>query len=276
MKTTSPARSGARMPPAILFENVAKSFDNVTVIEGVNLRIRQGSCTVVVGPSGCGKSTLLNLAAGLETPSTGVAIVHGREVAGPTPDTALLFQSYNLFPWMTALDNVAFGLRNHGASQKAARDEAMRLLETVGLGACAGKTPQELSGGMKQRVALVRAFALKPKLLLMDEPFAALDHQTRRIMQAYLLSVWDQSGCTVILVTHDLDEALFLADQLILFSGSPGRVVEAIDIDAPRPRSADDPGLMGIHRRLEAHLEAEAAHGEFTEAELETVRPYMA
>jgi NitT/TauT family transport system ATP-binding protein len=260
---------------AVQFDGVTKTFHNRAAVVGVSLKIPAGSFTVLVGPSGCGKSTLLNMVAGLDFPSEGYVFVHGRETRGPTPSTALLFQSYNLFPWMTALANVAFALVNSGMSRKAARAEAQRLLAKVGLAAYAGKVPSELSGGMKQRVALVRAFALKPKLLLLDEPFAALDYQTRKMMQAYLLTTWRNSDATVLMVTHDLSEALTLADRVILFSGSPGYISEAIDLDTPRPRDLSGPQLRSISRRLEAHLEVEVARGEFSPEELAALSEFM-
>jgi len=262
------ARPVAGIRPAIRFDHVSKAFDDRPAVEDIDLAVAPGSFTVLIGPSGCGKSTLLGMSAGLEPPTEGYVFVHDREVKGPTEGTALLFQQHNLFPWMTAAGNVAFALENTGLSRREARGEALRLLGHVGLGAFADKVPAELSGGMRQRVALVRAFALKPRLLLMDEPFGALDHQTRRMMQAYLLATWRDSGATVMLVTHDLTEALVLADRIVLMSGSPGRITEVIDVVAPRPRDLADPALAAICRRLEAHLEAEAIRGEFGPDEL--------
>jgi len=262
--------SGSRL--AVEFKRVSKSFSGFPAIANVSLPVSAGSFTVLVGPSGCGKSTLLNLAAGLEMPTQGHVQVDGHQVVGPTKGTALLFQDYNLFPWLTALDNVVFGLKSNGVPKDEARKEARRLLGNVGLGSVADKVPAELSGGMKQRVALVRAFALKPKLLLMDEPFAALDYQTRKMMQSYLLSTWRDTGATVLMVTHDLDEALYLADRIVLISGSPGTISDVIDIDIRRPRSKKNRVLIDIYQRLEAHLEAEAALGEFTQEELKAIR----
>jgi len=254
--------------PAIRFDHVTKAFDGRPAVAEIDLAVAPGSFTVLIGPSGCGKSTSLGMTAGLDAPSEGYVFVHDREVKGPTEGTALLFQQHNLFPWMTATGNVAFALENTGMSRRAARAEAIRLLGHVGLGAFADKVPAELSGGMRQRVALVRAFALKPRLLLMDEPFAALDHQTRRMMQAYLLATWKNSGATVVMVTHDLPEALTLADRIVLISGSPGRISDVIDIDVARPRDPNDAALAPICRHLEAHLEAEAIKGEFSPDEL--------
>lgn len=262
---------GSRLELAVELKGVSKSFYNSAVIADVSLKVTTGSFTALVGPSGCGKSTLLNLLAGLETPTQGYVAVCGHKVDGPTEGTALLFQDFNLFPWLTALDNVAFAFKRSSFSKAEARNEARHLLENVGLGSVADKVPAQLSGGMKQRVALVRAFALKPRLLLMDEPFAALDYQTRKMMQSYLLTTWRDTGATVFMVTHDLDEALYLADCIVLMSGSPGTVSDVIDINIPRPRSKEDRVLIDSYQRLEAHLEAEAARGEFTKEELEAM-----
>jgi NitT/TauT family transport system ATP-binding protein len=257
---------------AVEFGGVAKRFGEKTAIDAVDLRVPEGAITVLIGPSGCGKSTLLNLAAGLDFPSEGFVTVHGREVSGPSKDSALIFQDHNLFPWMTTADNVAYGLRSRGMKPKEARNRAHELLAKVGLADVAEKPPKSLSGGMRQRVALIRAFAIEPRLLLMDEPFGALDHQTRRIMQAYLLSTWKDSGATVILVTHDLEEALMLADRLVLFTGTPGRIADVIDITLPRPRHKDDPALREVGAHMEQHLAQATEQSEFTAAELSNLR----
>jgi NitT/TauT family transport system ATP-binding protein len=265
--TKPTARTISTPHAAVEFGRVTKTFGDVTAIEDVSLRVPAGEFTVLIGPSGCGKSTLLSLAAGLEAPTEGFVTAHGREVTGPSRDTALIFQQHNLFPWMTTEANVAYGLRSRGMARREAQARARELLARVGLSDFAKKPPTALSGGMRQRVALVRAFATEPTLLLMDEPFGALDHQTRKIMQAYLLSTWRDSGATVVMVTHDLDEALMLADRLVLFTGQPGRIAETLDIAAPRPRNRDDPGLREIGARLERHLADAAEAAEFTEAE---------
>jgi NitT/TauT family transport system ATP-binding protein len=267
-----PARDVRTADAAVEFGNVTRRFGDVTAIEDVNLRVPTGGFTVLIGPSGCGKSTLLSLAAGLDMPTTGFVTALGREVTGPNRDAALIFQDHNLFPWMTTLENVAYGLRSRGLGRREARARARDLLTRVGLAGFADRSPKALSGGMRQRVALVRAFAIEPKLLLMDEPFGALDHQTRQIMQAYLLSTWKNSGATVMMVTHDLDEALILADRLVLFTGQPGRIAEMIDIDIPRPRNRNDPVLRAIAARLEAHLAAAVANTEFTAEEMARLR----
>lgn len=263
-----PSRKLRSADSEVEFIGVSRRFGETVAIEDVDLRAPKGGITVLIGPSGCGKSTLLGLAAGLDQPSAGAVVVGGRELTGPSPDAALIFQDHNLFPWMTVADNVAYGLRARGLGKAAARKRALELLAKVGLANVAKTAPSALSGGMRQRVALVRAFAVEPKLLLMDEPFGALDHQTRRLMQAFLLQTWAESGATVILVTHDLEEALLLADRLVLITGAPGRIEEVLDIDLPRPRDKRDPALLALAERLEAHLAAAAAAAEFTDAEL--------
>lgn len=257
---------------AVQFDRVSRRFGDRLALSEVSLSIAHGQFVVFVGPSGCGKSTLLGMVAGLDAPSDGYVFIGGRQTAGPTPGTALLFQQYNLFPWMTALDNVAFGLVNTGSSQRAARARARELLDRVGLGGFADRIPSELSGGMKQRVALVRAFALEPRVLLLDEPFAALDFQTRRLMQQYLLTTWRDTRATVLMVTHDLDEALMLGDRIVLLSGTPGRVAEVIDLPPSRVRSRDDAIMRALHQRLAAHLEAEALHSEFSAEEIRAMQ----
>lgn len=255
------------MTNELQFQDVSKAFGDTMATRDVSFRIAPQSFGVVVGPSGCGKTSLLSLAAGLEEPSNGYVFLGGREVRGVRNDVALLFQNYNLFPWMTARENVAFGLTLRGIGKRHANDEAQNYLNDVGLGACADKIPSELSGGMKQRVALARTLACKPSLLLMDEPFAALDYQTRKIMQRYILSTRERTGATVLLVTHDLAEALMLADRLVLMSGAPGTVREIIDIVAPHPRDLSHPALAALMHKLEDHLEQAAAQREFTAEE---------
>ena len=239
---------------AVAFENIGKDYGPFQAVRNVSFALEAGTLGVLIGPSGCGKSTLLSLAAGLEPASRGYVYLDGREVGGVAPGVALLFQSYNLFPWATARDNVAFGLEMNGAGRRTARARADELLADFRLDAIADRIPSELSGGMKQRVALARALALRPRLILMDEPFAALDYQTRRTMQRYLLDTSRRTGSTVLLVTHDLIEALTLADRLILFSGSPGTVRDVIDIDSAHPRDLSDPQITRLRRELEANL----------------------
>jgi NitT/TauT family transport system ATP-binding protein len=257
--------------PDIRVTDVCRDFGKHRALDHVDLTIEAGSLTVLVGPTGCGKTTLLELIAGLQTPTRGTVSVDGEDVVGPRRDTVLIFQHHNLFDWLTVRDNVAFGLRHRGLSKEEARRRALEQLERVGLAQFADRVPGELSGGMRQRVALARALVLAPRLLLMDEPFGSLDHQTRRIMQRYLVSTWQQSKATIVLVTHDLDEALRLADRIVLFSAGPGRPVEVVDVRTPRPRDLDDGFLREIRARLTSHLEVEVALNEFTSDELTAV-----
>jgi len=254
--------------PEISITDLCRDFGEHRVLDRVDLKLGSGSLTALVGPTGCGKTTLLELIAGLQNPTRGTITVDGEDVLGPRRDTILIFQQHNLFDWLTVRDNVAFGLRNRGLSRREARRRAIEQLERVGLAAFADRVPGELSGGMRQRVALARALVLAPRLLLMDEPFGSLDHQTRRIMQRYLLTTWRQSGATIVLVTHDLDEAMRLADRIVLFSASPGRPVEVVDVPAAHPRNLEDGQLRHVRERLHAHLEEEVALSEFAGAEL--------
>jgi NitT/TauT family transport system ATP-binding protein len=254
--------------PELRFEGVARNYNGQAALEGIELTVPSGTFTVLIGPSGCGKTTLLELAAGLQPPTRGATLVDGEPVSGPRSDAVMIFQHHNLFDWYTVRDNVAFGLRNRGVPRGEARRQAVTHLGSVGLAEVAGKVPGELSGGMRQRVALARALAVRPRLLLMDEPLANLDHQTRGVMQRYLLSAWRRSQATVLFVTHDLEEALLLADRVALMSGSPGRIADVVDIDLARPRERDDPRLHGVKQRLQRHLEEEVALSEFTGAEL--------
>jgi len=254
--------------PEVRVIDVCRDFGRQRALDEVDLTIEAGSLTALVGPTGCGKTTLLELIAGLQHPTRGRITVDGEDVVGPRRDAILIFQQHNLFDWLTVRDNVAFGLRNRGLSRSEARRRAVEQLERVGLAAFADRVPAELSGGMRQRVALARALVLAPRLLLMDEPFGSLDHQTRRIMQRYLLTTWRQSRATVILVTHDLDEAMRLADRIVLLSASPGRPVEVVDVPAPHPRNLEDGQLRQVRDRLHAHLEEEVALSEFAGAEL--------
>ena len=254
--------------PEIRISAVCRDFGQHRALDQVDLTIESGSLTALVGPTGCGKTTLLELIGGLQNPSRGRITADGEDVVGPRRDTILIFQQHNLFDWLTVRDNVAFGLRNRGLSKREARRRANEQLEHVGLAAFVDRVPGELSGGMRQRVALARALVLAPRLLLMDEPFGSLDHQTRRIMQRYLLARWRQSQATIVLVTHDLDEAMRLADRIVLFSASPGRPVEVVDVPAAHPRNLEDGQLRHVRDRLLAHLEEEVALSEFAGAEL--------
>ena len=209
----------------------------ITALAPTTLHLAPGSFTALIGPSGCGKSTLMNAIAGFVRPASGAITLDGREITGPGKDVGVIFQQYALFPWFTALGNVKFGLKRLGLPKAELHDRAMAALEEVGLAQHARKFPQELSGGMKQRVAIARTFAFGPKVMMMDEPFGALDAQTRVVMHDLLIDIWQKRRATVLFVTHDVDEALLLADRVCVMSQSPGRIIRDYALDLPRPRS---------------------------------------
>ncbi|WMS44525.1 ABC transporter ATP-binding protein [Acuticoccus sp. MNP-M23] len=223
-------------------------------LEGIDLDVKAGEFVVLLGPSGCGKSTLLYLMAGLEAPTEGVINYFGEPVTGPSSERSLIFQETSLFPWLTVRDNVAFGLSIRGASKAERREGAAEALREVGLSAAIDKRPDELSGGMRQRVAVARALAMRPKVLLMDEPFAALDVQTRRKMQDFLQNVWRDSGASVLFVTHGIDEAVALSDRVVVFTARPGRIKTIVDNPLPRPRDPFSPEATELRRHLETLL----------------------
>ena len=218
--------------------DVAVGFERITplVLENFDLEVSPGSFVCVLGPSGCGKSTVLNTVAGFVRPLTGVVTVDHEPVTGPAAERGVVFQQPTLFPWMSVLDNVAFGPRMNGCSGPEAERTARTFLEIVGLTKVATHHPGQLSGGMQQRVGIARALANYPRVLLMDEPFGALDAQTRLMMQTALLRIWHEFRTTVLFVTHDIEEAILLADRVIVLGGRPGRVIDDIAIELPRPR----------------------------------------
>jgi NitT/TauT family transport system ATP-binding protein len=211
----------------------------LTALEGFDLDVAAGEVVCIVGASGCGKSTFLNIVAGFLEPTAGEVLLKGQPIAGVEPRCGMIFQAYALFPWMTVLDNVAFGPRLKGMSRRTRRDIARRWIAVVGLDGFEHAYPGELSGGMQQRVALSRALANDPEVLLCDEPFAALDAMTRQLLQQELLRVVADTGKTVLFITHSIDEALILSDRLVVMSARPGRVKAVYDNDLPRPRSMD-------------------------------------
>jgi NitT/TauT family transport system ATP-binding protein len=208
----------------------------VVALDGVTLDVEAGRFVCVVGASGSGKSTLLRLVHGLLRPTTGGVFVDGAPVSGPAQNRAMVFQSDSLLPWATVLDNVAYGLRLAGTPKQQARETAAQRLAAVGLADVEAAYPRQLSGGMRQRVNIARALAVDPRVLLLDEPFAALDAQTREIMSAELLRIWTADRKTVLFITHQIDEAVYLADQVVVLSARPGTVREVVDVDLPRPR----------------------------------------
>lgn len=227
----------------VKIDNVVKKFHGrqgeITALNGVNLEIKENEFVCVVGPSGCGKSTLLNNIGGLDHPTSGHIYVDGKEVSGPSPERGIVFQQYALFPWLTVEKNVQFGLKLQGKSKEECESIANKYLEMVDLTHFAKAYPKELSGGMKQRVAIARAYAVNPEVLLMDEPFGALDAQTRTQLQTELLKTWEKERKTCFFITHDVDEAIILAQRVVIMSARPGRVKEIIDIDIPYPRDQE-------------------------------------
>jgi NitT/TauT family transport system ATP-binding protein len=219
-------------------------------LRDVDLDVAPGEFVALLGPSGCGKSTLLYLIAGLEETTSGEIVSFGKRVASPSPDRSLIFQETSLFPWLTVWQNVSFGLSIRGDSLAARKIMAREALQRVGLAEAMEKRPDELSGGMRQRVAVARALAMRPKVLLMDEPFAALDVQTRQKMQDFLLDVWRDSGASVLFVTHHIDEAVALADRVVVFTARPGRIKRIVPIDQPRPRDLFSPACEALRMRL--------------------------
>ena len=210
--------------------------DPVVALDQVTLDVEPGEFVCVVGASGSGKSTLLRLVHGLLAPTAGAVFVDGQPVTAPAQNRAMVFQSDSLLPWATVVDNVAYGLRLAGTPKRAARELARQRLATVGLADVENAYPRQLSGGMRQRVNIARALAVDPEVLLLDEPFAALDAQTREIMSAELLRIWNADRKTVLFITHQIDEAVYLADRVVVLSARPGTVREVIDVDLPRPR----------------------------------------
>jgi len=214
----------------LLVQNLCKRFGDKTVLEDINFSMKSGEFVTFVGSSGCGKSTLLRLIACLDHPSGGRIQVDGSPVEGPGPDRGMVFQKYSLYPWLNAADNVAFGMRLQGMTSADVRDRTAYFLEVVGLRDAATKLPRELSGGMQQRVAIARALATNPNVLLLDEPFGALDLQNRETMQDFLHKLWQRTGLTVLLITHDVEEALVLAQRVHVLAPNPGRIIRSLDV----------------------------------------------
>ncbi|GAB2805032.1 ABC transporter ATP-binding protein [Streptomyces daliensis] len=231
------------MNSKISFRDVVKTFPlkgaEFTALDGVSLDIADQEFVTVVGPSGCGKSTLLSMAAGLQEPSSGQVLVDGEPVTGPGPDRGVIFQQYALFPWLTVRQNVEFGLKLAAVSAEERHRRAADAISLVGLEDFADALPKTLSGGMKQRCAIARAYAVDPRVLLMDEPFGALDALTRVQLQDQLLATWSREKRTVLFITHDVDEAVYLASRVVVMAARPGRVHRVIDVDLPYPRTEE-------------------------------------
>jgi NitT/TauT family transport system ATP-binding protein len=227
----------------ISVQEVRKTFplknEEFVALDGVSLDIADNEFVTVVGPSGCGKSTLMNVLAGLESPTSGRALVDGKDVVGPGPERGVIFQQYALFPWLTVRKNVEFGLKVAGLGAPERRKRADYFIRIVGLEQFADALPKMLSGGMKQRCAIARAYAVNPSILLMDEPFGALDALTRVTLQEQLLDTWSREKRTVLFITHDVDEAVFLANRVVVMAARPGRIYDVIDVDLPYPRTEE-------------------------------------
>ncbi len=255
--------------PVILdVADLSKSFSAAgrpptVALDRVSFQVHRRELMCVIGPSGCGKSTLARLVAGLEAPTGGEMLLDGKPIHGPGPDRGMVFQSYTLFPWLTVLKNVMFGMEvGSGMSHAEAERDARMWLEVVGLTKFAEAYPHQLSGGMKQRAAIARALANRPRMLLMDEPFGALDAQTRCQMQSYLLQIWRQVDITILFITHDLDEAVYLSDRILILDAHPGRVREVMEVAVPRPRSAEQflsPAFIAARHHLEELIHPRAA-----------------
>jgi NitT/TauT family transport system ATP-binding protein len=227
---------------------------STTALNDINFQTHRREFLCIVGPSGCGKTTLVRILAGLEEKSSGQVLLQGKAVTEPGSDRGMVFQGYTLFPWLTVKKNVMFGLEVNGHGKDESERQALQWLQLIGLERFANAYPHQLSGGMKQRVAIVRALANQPRILLMDEPFGALDAQTRCRMQAHLLEIWRKIDITIVFITHDLDEAIFLADRILVLSAHPGEVRELIEVPVPRPRSAAQlisPAFLATKARLE-------------------------
>ncbi len=243
----------------------------VVALEEVSLSVADEEFVVIVGPSGCGKSTLLRLVAGLMEPTSGRMLLDGREIDGPSADRGMVFQSYTLFPWLTVQRNVEFGLSLRGVPAVERRRIAGRFIGEVGLEGFEDAYPEQLSGGMRQRTALARALANDPEILLMDEPFGALDSQTRQLMQELLLRIWEHAHKTVLFITHDIDEAILLADRVLVMTARPGRIKKELAISLPRPRDISlltSPAFMAYKREVLELLHAEAMRAEQTRSEV--------
>lgn len=244
--------------------SVSKTFGSLhpggrrhAALAPIDLEVNEGEFLSIVGPSGCGKSTLLNVIAGLEEPDSGEILVAGRRIAGPGPDRAMVFQEPGLMPWMTVFQNVEYGLKLGGVAKAERHNRVMHYLRLVHLLRFAGSYPHQLSGGMRQRASIARALALEPKVLLMDEPFSALDSQTREVLQDELQLIWQETGKTIIFVTHHLEEAVLLSDRVLMLSAPPGRTKRLVKVPFDHPRDAAAPGLVAFVAGLRGDMKEE-------------------
>jgi len=236
--------------------NVTKIFlypkenKGIFALMDINLKVKKNEFVCLIGPSGCGKTSLLHMMAGFEKPTEGRILVQGRNIDGPSPARGVIFQEFSLLPWQTVLENITFGLKAQGISRHERSGIARHYLDLVGLKGFDNARPHQLSGGMKQKVAIARTLALRPEILLMDEPFGSLDEQTRLRLDFELLNLWEKDRKTVIFVTHSIEEAVLLADRIVLFTKRPGRVQKMVTLDIPRPRNMFSPEVMELRKEL--------------------------
>lgn len=246
--------------PVLSVTDLCKSYEDefteevVNAIDGVTFSVEEGEFVSILGPSGCGKTTVLNIIGGFIPLTSGSILLNGRPIDGPGPDRGVVFQSFALFPWKTVIANVMFGPKMRGVPKEAREKSAREYLDLVGLSGFENKYPHELSGGMRQRVGVARALANEPKIMLMDEPFASIDAQTRMGLQQDLTAIWERSRSTIFFVTHDVEEAVFLSNRVIVLSNRPSRVREIVEVDIPRPRTWDDLIEDPSFRRLTHHI----------------------
>ncbi|WP_346429366.1 ABC transporter ATP-binding protein [Parathalassolituus penaei] len=266
-------------PVTMEVKNLTKEFStrtgSVTALKDINLTIHKREFVCVIGPSGCGKSTLIRILAGLESATSGQVLLNGKEVTKPGPERGMVFQGYTLFPWLTVKENIMFGLIESGQDRGSAEADARQWIDLIGLARFENHYPNQLSGGMKQRVAIARALANQPKILLMDEPFGALDAQTRAKMQAYLMEIWKNIDITIFFITHDLDEAVYLADRILVLKAHPGEVQEIVEVPVPQPRHPGQflsPEFLATKRHIEQLIHPPAAHGDDDDDKLNMVR----
>ena len=258
------------MSPLLSIQGVSRTFvspkgQTTQALLPVDFDVAENDFVTILGPSGCGKSTMLRIVAGLDHPTSGRVLLGGRPVEGPGADRGMVFQSYTLFPWLTIEQNIRFGLRERGMPESQQKERAQYFIAKVGLRGFEQHFPKQLSGGMQQRTAIARALANDPKILLMDEPFGALDNQTRVLMQELLLGIWEAERKTVMFVTHDIDEAIFMANRVAVFSARPGRIKTELAVNLPHPRHytiKTSPEFMDLKARLTEEIRAESMAAE--------------
>ncbi len=248
----------------LILKGISKKFNDTTALENVNFDVGDGEFVCILGPSGCGKTTILRLAAGLDSPTGGEIFLDDKKIIGANRECGFVFQEYALFPWRTVKGNIEFGPQVKGCRKEDCERISRHYIDLVGLKGFDNHFPHELSGGMKQRVGIARAYANKPKLLLMDEPFGALDAQTRNIMQAELLRIWEKEHISVLFVTHSVDEAVYIADRVVVMSARPGTVKEIFDINLPRPRVRTGPEANTLRDLILKSLGSEIKRAEIT------------